>query len=101
MKKFSISQAQEINTVVIVRNVHKLGAILFQNNGFFYGHPNKLDRAYKNIFEKKRVNSPWCRDNNIRHDNSDVQVLSCPGLAYDLNLECETTIFLLLHNEVS
>ena len=27
----------------------------------FYGHHNKLDRAYKNIFERKRVNSAWCR----------------------------------------
>ena len=95
MKKFSISQAQEINTVaIVVRSVHKLEAILSQNDGFFYGHHNKLDRAYKNIFEKKRVNSPWCRV-LITMSNTIIvmcRYFSCHSLAYDLNPECETTM---------
>ena len=41
-----------------------------------------LDRTYK-YYEKKRVNTPWCRDDNVKHDNSDVQVLFMSRILFE------------------
>ena len=75
---------------LVVRIVHKLEYILFQNDGFFVVIMINWIVLVKLYLKRKGLTHP-----GVVITMSDTIIVmwryfSCHGLAYDLNLECET-----------